>query len=80
MKLGIMYNPTNEYISFLDGNKNILFTENENIVQDTMSMLTSQGNNSNDFSFVSVDYDTDGSDYTKGKDTVFVSASLLDNL
>lgn len=80
MKLGIMYNPTNEYISFWDGNKNVLFTENEDLAQKTMNHITSQDNNTNDFSFVSVDYDTDGSDYTKGDNAVFVSASLLDNL
>lgn len=77
MNLGILYKPTNEYVSFKDGDKVVLFTKNEDIVNEALNILVQASEGDNDFALVSVDYPGDGNQYTDGEDFVYVSASLV---
>mgnify|MGYP006935835134 CR=1 FL=1 len=82
MNLGILYKPTNEYVSFADENgKIVLFTKDEAVINNAFNeLLLADGgadDESDNFSIVSVDYPGDGNQYTNNEETVFVSASLV---
>lgn len=80
MKYAIVYNPTNEYVSFFDNGKAVLFTDDEDKIQSELEdVLYSDGGydgNKEDFSIEVVDFDTDGNDFVKD-DNIFVSKSLI---
>lgn len=77
MNLGILYKPTNEYVSFKDGDKVVLFTKNEDVVNEALDVWVQASKGNNDFALVSVDYPGDGKQYTNGEEFVYVSASLV---
>lgn len=80
MKFAIKYNPTNEYVSFFDKGKAVLFTNDENKIQSELNdILYSDGGydgNEEDFSIEVVDFDTNGGEFVK-EDDIFVSQSLV---
>ena len=82
MKYGIIYKPTNEYVAFNKDNKEILFTEDEDTINEAINDLVladgGYDNDYEDFQITLVDTDTDGSDLIK-KDYIFVASSLIDN-
>lgn len=82
MKYGIIYKPTNEYVAFNKDNKEILFTEDEDTINEAINDLVladgGYDNDYEDFQITLVDTDTDGSDLIK-KDCIFVASSLIDN-
>lgn len=84
MKYGIIFTPTNEYVSFYDddNNKYILFTEDINKVKQALNdiLIGDAGYDGpfDDFSIKTKDIDTDGSEYISNDDSYFVSADVID--
>lgn len=80
MKYAIVYEPTNEYVSFFDNGKAILFTDSEEKAQEELAeILVSDGGvdeHPEDFIIELVDADTDGGEFVT-KDDYFVSKDLI---
>lgn len=85
MKYGILFKPTNEFVSFNDEKgKAILFTDDEKLVQKSLfDLVYADGGydgSESDFALEAVEYDTDGSEYldnTDNKEVAFVAKSLI---
>ena len=79
-KYAIVYEPTNEYVSFFDNGKAILFTDSEEKAQEELAeILVSDGGvdeHPEDFIIELVDVDTDGGEFVT-KDDYFVSKNLI---
>lgn len=80
LKYAIVYEPTNEYVSFFDNGKAILFTDSEEKAQEELAeILVSDGGvdeHPEDFIIELVDVDTDGGEFVT-KDDYFVSKDLI---
>lgn len=81
-KYGIMFKPTNEYVSFYKDGKAVLFTPSENeINEELFNLLYTDGGydgDPNDFSIVTVDTEKDGNELVK-EDNIFVEKYIVDN-
>ena len=88
MKYAILYKPTDEYVTFYDNGKAVLFTDSENKIREELAdILFSDGGYDNlpdDFQIVMVESNTDGNEYIIEKQAIdnssgiFVSRSTVD--
>lgn len=81
MKYAIVYKPTDEYISFFEDGKAILFTDSEEKAQEELNeiLFTDGGvddGNEDDFAIEVVDIDTNGGEYVTD-DNFFVSKAVI---
>lgn len=82
MKYAIVYKPTNEYVSFFEDGKAVLFTNDEKEIQKELhDLLFSDGGydgDIDDFDIELVDVNTRGGEFvTDGN--MFVSKALIEN-
>lgn len=82
MKYAIVYKPTNEYVSFFEDGKAVLFTNDEKEIQKELHNLLFSGSGYNgdvdDFDIELVDINTNGGELVTD-DNVFVSKAVIKN-
>lgn len=81
MKYAIVYKPTNEYVSFFEDGKAVLFTNDEKEIQKELhDLLLADGsyNNVDDFDIELVDVNTRGGEFVTD-DNMFVSKAVIEN-
>lgn len=82
MKYAIVYKPTNEYVSFFEDGKAVLFTNDEKEIQKELHDLLFSGGNYDgdvdDFDIELVDVNTRGGEFVTD-DNMFVSKAVIEN-
>lgn len=81
LKYAIVYKPTNEYVSFFEDGKAVLFTNDEKEIQKELhDLLLADGsyNNIDDFDIELVDVNTRGGEFVTD-DNMFVSKAVIEN-
>lgn len=82
MKYAIVYKPTNEYVSFFEDGKAVLFTNDEKEIQKELHNLlfsdSGYDGDVDDFDIELVDVNTNGGELVTD-DNIFVSKAVIEN-